>query len=141
MAVSETPAVLIPHPTEELQLIKFQKKIIETLFEKDRIMYSQLPLWIPLETKPAVIKEVCFAAPDFSDKLIFIPVTVCGNDFEIKTTLPLVHLHSGRPFSKEDIKKIPNLEIKKLKIFRLGIEKELSSNSKCITDSKWIKVR
>ena len=31
--------------------------------------------------------------------------------------------------------------VRQLKVFRLGIEKELSSNSKCITESKWIKIK
>ena len=38
--------VIVPHPTQELLLIKAQKELIKKLFSTDTIIYCQLPLWI-----------------------------------------------------------------------------------------------
>ena len=39
--------VIAPHPTEELILIRTQKELIKSLFEKGSLIYSHTPLWIP----------------------------------------------------------------------------------------------
>ena len=41
--------VIIPHPTEELVLIRAQKKLIKELFEPGKIIYAHTPLWIPVD--------------------------------------------------------------------------------------------
>ena len=38
--------VIVPHPTQELLLIKAQKELIKKLFSPDTIIYCHLPLWI-----------------------------------------------------------------------------------------------
>ena len=138
--------VLIPHPTEELIFAKLQKQLISELFEDGRIMYAVKPLWIPVIAKDALINNRSSVEPgDFqaSDTEIFIPITITADDSTINTKLTLIKIHSGKEFTDSDHQIISKIKqpVRQLKVFRLGIEKELSSNSKCITDSKWIKIR
>lgn len=146
--------VIILHPTEELKLIKLQKELVFELFNKKRILYRTTPLWIELSDldiqnkndlnqTAEKISGVTLCELQVSEKNIFINVKVLCDKKEITAKLPLVNILKGEVFSKEDINLIQkkNQPVKQLKVFRLGIEKELSSNSKCITDCKWIKIR
>ena len=78
-----------------------------------------------------------------SNTEILIPITITADDSTINTKLTLVKIHSGKEFTDTERQKIAQKKqpVRQLKIFRLGIEKELSPVSKCITDSKWIKLK
>ncbi len=151
-------AVIILHPTEELKLIKLQKEIISELFEEGRILYAVKPLWIKIhddlapvdsaqgtknELSQYTIRQVKFDDIELSENSIFIPVTFTTDTAAYNSKLTLVNLHSGRKFTGFDKEKLNKIKqpVRQLKVFRLGIEKELGSSSKCITKSRWIKIR
>lgn len=148
-------AVIILHPTEELKLIKFQKELISELFEEGRILYAARPLWIEIRggfdrlnhrnnsIDHHNIYSVGLGEIKITNREIYIPVSIATTDKQIDSKLTLVSIYQGRNFSDEDIilisqKKQP---VRQLKVFRLGIEKELSSVSKCISTSKWVKIK
>ena len=141
--------VIILHPTEELKLIKLQKELISELFEDGRIIYAVKPLWLEaggaFDTLAARALNHRIELGDFeiSERSVFVPVTITSDDREFSSKLTLVNIHSGRQFNDTDRQIISKIKqpVRQLKVFRLGIEKELSSNSKCITESKWIKIR
>ena len=157
--------VLIPHPTEELIFAKLQKELIAELFEDGRIMYAVKPLWIRWlsDAKHRIETTVSHNACGFdtasdllnhrssielgdlqaSDTEILIPVTITADISTINTKLTLIKIHSGKDFTDSDRQIISKIKqpVRQLKVFRLGVEKELSSNSKCLMDSKWIKIK
>ena len=141
-------AVIILHPTEELKLINLQKELISELFTEGRILVAAMPLWIPLVDSAETTTEheklkyqIELNNLEITDTEVFIPVTITSDKGKFSSKLTLVNLHSGQNFSDSDRQFISQKKqpVKQLKVFRLGIEKELSSNSKCITESKWIK--
>ena len=143
-------AVLILHPTEELIFAKLQKELISELYEDGRIMYAVKPLWIEIEdtrwlsdAKHRIETTIELGDFEATSTEISVPVTITTDDSKINTKLILVKIHSGKDFTTEERQTISQKKqpVRQLKIFRLGIEKELSSNSKCITESKWIKLR
>ena len=161
--------VLIPHPTEELIFAKLQKELIAELFEDGRIMYAVKPLWIRWlsDAKHRIETTVSHNACGFdtigalapyysnhrssielgdlqaSDTEILIPITITADISTINTKLTLIKIHSGKDFTDSDRQIISKIKqpVRQLKVFRLGVEKELSSNSKCITESKWYKIK
>ena len=151
-------AVIILHPTEELKLIKLQKEIISELFEEGRILYAVKPLWIKIhddlapansaqerknELSKYNIRQVELDDIELSENSIFIPVTITTDKAAYNSKLTLVNLHSGRQFTSFDRDKLYKIKqpVRQLKVFRLGNEKELGSSSKCITKSRWIKIK
>ena len=144
-------AVVILHPTEELKLIKFQKELISDLFTEGRILLADRPLWIEIGSDSVTYKElpslnirsIDFGEPEISDKEIYIPVIISTENEQIVSKLSLVSIYRNNTFSDSDrtIIRQKKQPVRQLKVFRLGIEKELSSNSKCITESKWIKIK
>ena len=78
--------VIVPHPTEELLLIKTQKELIRTLFEPGKIIYAHTPLWIttPFETAEQAKKEITginVNAPQYEESTKTI---VCNIQIETK---------------------------------------------------------
>ena len=143
-------AVIIIHPTEELKLINLQKELISELFTEGRILVAAMPLWIPLVDSAETTTEheklkyqIELNNLEITDTEVFIPVTITSDKGKFSSKLTLVNLHSGQNFSDSDRQIISHKKqpVRQLKVFRLGIEKELSSNSKCITESKWIKIK
>ena len=143
-------AVIILHPTEELKLINLQKELISELFTEGRILVAAMPLWIPLVDSAETTTEhkklkyqIELNNLEITDTEVFIPVTITSYKEKLSSKLTLVNLHSGQNFSDSDRQIISQKKqpVRQLKVFRLGIEKELSSNSKCITESKWIKIK
>ena len=143
-------AVIILHPTEELKLINLQKELISELFTEGRILVAAMPLWIPLVDSAETTTEhkklkyqIELNNLEITDTEVFIPVTITSDKGKLSSKLTLVNLHSGQNFSDSDRQFISQKKqpVRQLKVFRLGIEKELSSNSKCITESKWIKIK
>ena len=137
--------VIILHPTEELKLIKLQKELISELFEDGRILYAARPLWIKINTEVVgpQIKHIELGELEVSDNSIYIPVTITTEQGTQFSKLTLVIIHNNHTFTDTDRQNIEKIKqpVRQLKVFRLGIEKELSSNSKCITESKWIQIR
>ncbi len=162
--------VIILHPTEELIFAKLQKELTAELFEDGRIMYSVKPLWIQVNTVFESVEttaehelskvrggfdtaagllnhrnfsKVELGKFEITETEVFIPVTIIFDDGKFTSKLTLVNLYNGSHFTDSDHKIISKIKqpVRQLKIFRLGVEKELSSNSKCITDSKWIKIK
>lgn len=144
-------AVVILHPTEELKLIEFQKELISDLFTEGRILLAARPLWIEIgsnfvpynELTSLNIRSIDFGELEISDKEIYIPVRINTENEQTASKLSLVSIYSSNTFSDSDrtIIRQKKQPVRQLKIFRLGNEKELSSVSKCISESKWIKLR
>jgi len=90
-----------------------------------------------------VIVGVDVGGLEICENSVFIPVTISTKSGQVNSKLTLVRLHKGRTFGKSDSEKLAKIKqpVKQLKVFRLGNEKELSSVSKCIVESKWIKIK
>ena len=141
-------AVIILHPTEELKLINFQKELISDLFTEGRILVAARPLWIPVnETFENLnhhnISSVEFGDLETTESEIYIPVKIATTNGNRLSKLSLVSIYNNSNFTETDRQIISQKKqpVRQLKIFRLGNEKKLSSNSKCITDFKWIKIK
>ena len=136
---------LIMHPNDEIFFTDFQKEITASLYEKGRIIYSQSPLWIELGDfnlkDKSQIKQVLVGQLCLSDNSVYCPVEIKCADRKISSKLTLVCLHKGKSFTEAELAPLKEKPERQIKVFRLGVEKELSSISKCITESKWIKVR
>jgi len=142
--------VVIPHPTEELKLIKLQKSLIADLNTAATIYVASIPLWIDfpfsdsesytkneLKTITKSIKEITLGELQYSSNEVYIPVSIKTDAAEIKTKLSFLKLYKGA-----DSNPALNFEqpVKKIKIFRLGIPEDLSTNSKAIKDFVWCKL-
>ena len=136
--------VIILHPSDELKLVSLQKELISELFEDGRILAAARPLWIPAAPVEVFVNHpIELDDLETSETSIFIPVRITTDKAEYLSKLTLVNIHSGRPFSGYDRQKLAEIKqpVRQLKVFRLGLEKELSSVSKCITESKWMKIK
>ncbi len=146
--------VIIPHSTEELKLINFQKQLIAEFFQEDRIIYPTFPLWIELSEKTAsynknelknMSKEIQAVklgdlTTDF--KSIFIPVQIKNQNEDFISELTLVRIHRGQTFTTSDKSHLSEIKqpVNQLKIFRLGIEQAEGPYSKSISNSVWVKL-
>ena len=141
--------VLIPHPTEELIFAKLQKELISEFFDEERVLYAVKPLWIScgfdidFGLLNHSVQSVETGNLEATAREILIPVTIKTQDTEFHSKLTLVNIYSGKEFSDSEREVIVQKKqpVRQLKIFRLGNEKELSSISKCISDSKWFKLK
>ncbi len=137
--------VIIPHPTEELILIREQKKMISYLFEKGKIIYAHMPLWIPtdfetLEQAKNEITGITINTPQFDEeqKCIECPVEIKTKDSKRQCSLPYIHLEqlpANFYTFKDAVKKTFPLT---LKIFRLG-ECSVNENIYTLSNTSWKK--
>ncbi len=90
-----------------------------------------------------VIVGVDVGGLEICENSVFIPFTISTKSGQVNSKLTLVRLHKGRTFDKSDSEKLAKIKqpVRQLKVFRLGNEKELSFVSKCIVESKWIKIK
>ena len=140
--------VIIPHPTEELKLINFQKELISSLYKESRILYAETPLWIDftsngeLKELSKTIESVTFNQPEITEKSIFIPVRINTSEDCIDSKLTLVNIYNGQSFSDKDksILRQKKQPVNQLKIFRLGLVQAESPHTKSISKSVWCKL-
>lgn len=140
--------VIIPHPTEELQLINFQKELISALYKEGRILYAERPLWIDfseqeeLKTVSKSIQSVSFGELKISDKSIFIPVQIKTSESIVDSKLTLVNIYKDQSFTDDDKKLIGQKKqpVNQLKIFRLGLVQAEGPHAKSISKSAWCKL-
>lgn len=148
--------VIIPHQTEELKLIKFQKMLIASLNSKNVIFYRQTPLWIELPfanftTKEELksfskqIKAVNFQTLQYTDNTLIISGTLLTNEKTYELHLPIIKKIStaGDYTTPEDStstettnKKSP---VENLKIFQLGIVNNISKSTFELSETTWVK--
>ncbi|MCR5189273.1 MAG: hypothetical protein K6C97_10085 [Treponema sp.] len=139
--------VVIPHPTEELKLIRFQKELIKEVNQGGCILYAHQPLWIELEDFSAGSKEelkklskeissISFSSLEMDDEDVFLNTEVDFQGKKFLYQLPLLHLYKGKMPSVLSNKKCP---VEELKIFRLGIPYQYSETSKSLDDFVWHK--
>lgn len=141
--------VLIPHPTEELKLRKFQKKLIADLNTCSTIHVASTPLWIEIPSETSLVtkddlknfsKTIISVEPaelTQTDSEIYLAIKIKTSKSEIQSNLSLLKLYKG---NSKSLTKNTELPFKKIKIFRLGIPEDLSSNSKAIKDFVWCKL-
>ena len=140
--------VIIPHPTEELNLINFQKELISALYKEGRILYAERPLWIDfseseeLKSLAKNIQSVNFGELKISDKSIFIPVQIKTSERIVDSKLTLVNIYKDQSFADDDKKLIGQKKqpVNQLKIFRLGLVQAESPHAKSISKSAWCKL-
>lgn len=142
--------VLIPHPTEELKLIKYQKLLTSALFQEGFICYSSNDFWIPfledeteinteyLKSVSKSITQITVNEPQIRENQIFCPVKIC-TDKEIDSEIFLGRIINEKKLQQENIKKSDLFPLN-LKIFRLGVSVQISSNCKAIENSVWRKL-
>lgn len=149
--------VIIPHPTEELKLIKFCKELISVFSKDDSFFYRTIPLWIKLDnpffsvendlkTIADKITSISLSKPDIKGNEVFCPVCVEYNNHQIITNLSLLKFSQEIIDDKTKLnllKKLAASEIfpMQLKIFRIGYSVEVSSNSQAISSSVWKKIK
>ena len=140
--------VIIHHPTEELQLINFQKELISSLYKEGRILYAERPLWIDfseseeLKSLAKNIQSVNFGELKISDKSIFIPVQIKTSERIVDSKLTLVNIYKGQSFTDDDKNLIGQKKqpVNQLKIFRLGLVQAEGPHAKSISKSAWCKL-
>ncbi len=140
--------VIIPHETELLKLVKYQKQLIQQLNSNSSIYTAHQPLWIEfschqfnaesqddLKSFSKKITSIELEKLSHTSDKIFAIVKIKTDLAEIQSELPLLDLYKGSPKSAD-----LELPFKKIKIFRLGIPEDLSENSKAIKDFVWCKL-
>ncbi len=136
--------IIIPHPTEELVLIRAQKKLIKELFEPGKIIYAHTPLWIPVdfesvEEAKQKIKDVKVMSPvaDKASGTIICPVQIITDNGTMQTSLRFIESPDGQ--LKTNCSDAPDFPLD-LKIFRLGECNSPSPNVYELKNSKWVKL-
>lgn len=139
--------VIIPHQTEELKLIRFQKELIKQLNYQKDIFYAQQPLWIEIEdfspsSKEELkelskkLKNLRFSSLKKDDEGFFLQAEIEYEEKKLFYRLPLLHLYKGQIPQSPLNKKCP---VEELKIFRLGIPYQYSETCKSLDDFVWHK--
>lgn len=146
--------VIIPHQTEELKLIKFQKMLIASLNSKNVIFYRQTPLWIELpfanlttkeelKTFAKQIKAVTFQTLQQTDNTLTLSGMLSTNENEYELNLPIIKKIKSSVVEPVETtiettnKKSP---VENLKIFQLGIVNNISKNTKELSETIWVKL-
>ena len=137
--------VLIMHPNDELFFADLQKELIAALFCEERIIYSQVPLWIELgeielkaksQIRQVQVEELCVEPDSVNCK-----VRIQFKDCEIISKLTLVCLHKGKNFTESEISALKEKPVRQLKVFRLGLVQEQGPHAKSISKSVWCKLK
>ena len=142
--------VIIPHPTEELILIREQKKMISDIFEKGKIIYAHLPLWIPtafetVEQAKNEIDGITINTPQYDEnkECIVCPVEIKTKDGKVlESKLDFIH-GLPRHYAKQSDEAInTNEKVFPLavKIFRLGICTSPKPDVFELSSSVWKKI-
>ncbi len=139
--------VIIPHSTEELKIIRFQKELIKDFNRDGCIFYAHQPLWIEIEGFSTDSKEelkelskkighVTLSSLKNDDDEFFLQAEIEFEDKKLSGHLPLLHLYKGKISEKRTNKKCP---VEELKIFRLGIPYQYTETTKSLSDFIWHK--
>lgn len=158
------------HPTEELKLSKFTKKLIAENYSSNLILYRKFPLWIQLseanfyekkielnqikdakiflKTVTTSISKIIINSPVLYQDGIFCNVSITTGNAEITAELQLAEIYNKTDkkenliHSKKNTRNIFQSELfpMELKIFRVGNLIELSENSLALKDSVWHKL-
>lgn len=139
--------VIIPHPTEELKLINFQKKLIEQFNSDDgkTIWYAHTPMWffVPKidyastsELKDFIkqIEKIWAERPFFSDSNneVIMPILLKTKKETLKIEFPLIH--KLKSINTEDVKiELLPLEFKQCKV---AIAEQLHNSSTAVQSCK-----
>lgn len=141
--------VIIPHETELLKLVKFQKLLISNTNDSNSVYIASQPLWIPFQCNSNIntkddlkqisktINSIELNNIEKSANDFYISVTIATTNGTFTSKLPLLRLYHG---NEKSIPANTDLPFKKIKIFRLGIPEDLSENSKAIIESVWCKL-
>ncbi len=119
--------VIVPHPTEELKLIKYQKELVRRLFTPGTLVYAHQPLWIPVDFKSVQeakekITGVTLTGVEYDEKreCFICPVKIGTVDGTcLKSKLDFIHGLPRRSAPRNDAA-IHDIFPMPLKIFRLG---------------------
>lgn len=139
--------VIILHPTDELKLINFQKEVIGSLYDENRILYASAPLWIELGdfeiAEKNQIKKIEIGDIEFSENEIYSRVLIVCEKGNITFKLTLVNIYKGETFSQSDRMMISEKiqPVRQLKVFRLGLMQEQGPHTKSISKSVWCKIK
>lgn len=98
--------VIISHPTEELKLIRLQKKLIESINDDNTIWFRNVPLWIEvphvspqqdLKELSKQIETITLNSPELSGdgNCIFLPVQIKTKKEVLNSELPLIYRLKG----------------------------------------------
>lgn len=158
--------VIIAHPTEELKLIRLQKKLIESLNDDNTIWFRNIPLWIEIPQTPdsydknlkafsKMIETITLARPKLSTngECIFIPVQIKTKKEVLNSELPLIYrLKGNKPTAlPADLADLADLDFSQmqLKQCQLAVVSKLhdagaavqscKTSSYILQDSVWFK--
>ena len=137
--------VILLHPTDELFFANLQKELTECLFNEDRILYQNTPLWIELGEleldEKKLIKKVEIGKMEICENSVICPVTVILENKQISSKLTLVSVYKGDTILNSEIIIQKNKPIRHLKVFRLGIMQNEGPHAKSISKSVWCKLK
>lgn len=143
--------VIIPHPTEELKLIKFQKELIKLLNFEGKVYYAHQPVWFELPEEFSAdsktdlknigkhINQITVFSPEYHKDDVVIPIMIN----EVKVFFTLLHRYKKNGSKGSELNSLPSLPpcpVSRLKIFRIAISEQISENSKALKDFVWIKL-
>ena len=157
--------VIVPHPTEELKLIKYQKELVRCLFTPGALIYAHQPLWIPVEFSSVQeakekITEVTLTGVEYDEKSKMIvcigevalrepqgPQSKAGSLSKVGSLslskgcskFPLLHLEGDIP-NVQAVLQDTQLFPLPLKIFRLGECTSPSPNVYELSSTVWKKL-
>lgn len=151
--------VIVLNPNDLVKIKELQNKYI--LNFKDYTLCKSFPLWIPFELPLSLstkslkelskeINKITIDSPLLDKNLskIICPVKISCQKKEIKSYLPFIEIIAkDSSFKKEAEKILKKIKAEKqdfpmeLSVFRLGLNKELSSNSFSLEDSVWVKLK
>ncbi len=120
--------VIVPHPTEELKLIKYQKELVRRLFTPGALVYAHQPLWIPVDFKSVQeakekITGVTLTGVEYDEKNKMVmcvgEVAMGSLNLSKGAKVPLIHIQGDIPNVQAVLQDAPLFPLP-LKIFRLG---------------------
>ncbi len=139
--------VIVPHPTEELKLIKYQKELVRRLFTPGTLVYAHQPLWIPVDFKSVQeakekITGVTLTGVEYDEKNKMV---MCVGEVALRQAqgpqfiLPFIHLEGDIP-NVQAVLQDASLFPLSLKIFRLGECTSPSPNVYELSNVVWKKL-
>lgn len=153
---------LIPHPTQQLNIINFQKQLISRL-QNERIIFLQtIPLCIPLpdtfsdlkRTASSITKiNILLPEVNLETKEIYSPVEItCNSEIILSKIILLECIITNKTSISKDLFNQTKIELKKictenknfpciLNIFKVANIQQFSDNSKSVEKFVWKKLK
>ncbi|MCQ2586504.1 MAG: hypothetical protein MJ174_00205 [Treponema sp.] len=153
---------LIPHPTQQLNIINFQKLLIRRLQNERIIFFQTIPLWIllpdtfsDLKKTASSITKINILLPEVNSETmeIYSPVEIsCDGKIILSKMILLESITTNKTSISKDLFNQTKIELKKictenknfpciLNIFKAANTQQVSDNSKSVEKFVWKKLK